>query len=219
MRRSIRREKDRAWFVASDVLAFTYNTDFVDQAQLIVGSDLTEDEGGILAQEETPWYCERIMLTMFPLLGRNTSNNTNERRLWTWAMWTASGSNPNTYAAASSKANADMYNDGSAFWPNAGRVLQQGVRPAYEPWTPAVISAQGGRLAVETASSIGAVLANMADWGESKVEVDHKTKFGLRSDSAFVLSVAPGESDDTWEAGDTLAVHYYIKMLWTHRLE
>lgn len=171
-----------------------------------------------LTNEPDQFYCERIMLDMFPFLGRFDESDVDTVRFWQWMLCTIDDEELVEWLDndATTVALADFYDNSSQIWSDTAHILQQGVAPVYFS-TLLSFDQLGGALNTEFDEPIGTVTSNVMPFGESAVRgIDLKVKFSLKQGQSLVLLAGPA-NDPAWVDGDSFTLGVWYKSLWTQR--
>lgn len=169
-----------------------------------------------LVGEPDPFYCERVILDIYPYLFR-LNQDVSPRRIWQYMLLTCDLQQLLTWAefGASSLALASFWDNTGEIFDIAHRVLAQGTAPVYES---AQLPQEGAAGKLFTgATGAASVFAVMPDAGPERVHLDLSTKFSLvQEDAALVLITGPTPTAD-WDDGDEFGVDMWCKSLWTRR--
>lgn len=167
-----------------------------------------------LASEPDPFYCQRIMIDIFPYLAR-VDATAFPRRIWQYMLCTAGIEEMAAWVEqANTLALASFWNGTSELWGVVARVLQQGVAPVYAD-TEFPQEGVGGPV-FTGASGSAEVFEVTASAGPERVHIDIEAKFSLREDQALWLLTGPTATVE-WEDGDEFLCDVFMKALWTKR--
>lgn len=165
--------------------------------------------------EPDPFYCQRVILTVFPFMARVEGLSTPVRQ-WQWMLLVANTAELARWAEedATSLALASFWSITSDLWDIAERVLAQGVKPVYDD---VAIPQEGYAGPLFTGGSGAAeCYAGVAAAGAEVLEVDLDPKFSLRDGTGLIFLAGPAPTGD-WEDGDQFSTDLYCKSLWTKR--
>lgn len=170
-----------------------------------------------LVGEPDPFYCQRVIIDMFPFLGRFDESDTSTIRFWQYLLLTIDADELGRIVeAATALFQSDFYDNSSALWQGAARILQQGVAPVY--FTTLLNQTEmGGPLCIEEVESPGDCVTVLdSPFGVASRHLDLSVNFSLKEGQVLALLISCG-GDPEWVTGDSLSVQCYYKSLWTQR--
>lgn len=158
------------------------------------------------------FYCERLIIDIFPYIGR-VDVQSPPYRIWQYAILVAEVTALFEWLGSmASFIDGDIWDNSNEFWDMA-RILQQGVAPVYDSWWP-LSEGEGAPLVTGNTGTFISMADSPA--GPERVHLDLNTKFGLREGQALFSIIGPTPTAE-WETGDQLAWDLFYKGLWTQR--
>lgn len=211
-RRSFRRIKpDMGWWTSQEEISFTSDgtEPALDFSTVLEFDDIDSDDA-LITQDKSDWFIKRVLLDVYPVLGRPSSPTSGPARIWEFAV----GTMQETDAAHIVSNPAEILDPG--FYERWRRLFKTYTRPVYATWDP---SLHNGKLLVDTATSMPAEV-NIVDspWGPASIHDDFSvSNAGLVDNSGLYVvastTLTPPSTSYDWAAGDTLSCSAYIRVL------
>lgn len=213
---------ERAWFVQEDTSLLEFTTSSANNTStiLIPGADITDEEG-ILPDERSEWYCERLILWVRPRVNSRVDPQGRPSRFFQMSLVVGDLADQVSWADDNAVAPgaASQFFAGAAFWQNHQRILQQEVLVAYDESFQVPITA-AGLVGVSDGSTAFNRTAPLAPFdGPAFTRLDLDTTFSLNATSDLVMhfNVPSPAFDPEWASGDSLRIHTACKALFRKR--
>lgn len=204
-----RSSPDMGWWTSQEELNLTYAPGGALSFSTVFDFDNIDSDDALITQDKSDWFIKRVILDLYPVLGRPSSPTSGPARIYEAAVGTMD----------LSKA-ADLVNSPEEilapdFYERWRRLFKTYTRPVYATYTPALSS---GGLLVQTSGMPAEVNVADSPWGPSSIHDDFSvSNAGLSHESAMFVVVSTTETPPStsydWISGDTLAASAYVRVL------
>lgn len=212
-----RHKPDMGWWVSThDVSVLSDGSAAIEMETVFSFDDINSDPA-LITQDKSDWFIKRVLVDVFPTLGRPTSATSGPARIYELALGTMMSAQAAALVVTPDYLlTADVYEQ----W---RRLFRSYVKPVYATWEPQseydTLSNNYGLLTLDGSSVVPAeATTSDSPWGPSAIADDFTvSSAGLVEDSAMYLSVSTSDVAPSarfeWNAGETLNIAAYVRVL------